>query len=248
MKAIRFGVCAAILSASTGAAFAELPEMKAEYVGQAQYMWENKVVDATIRAKGKLLRVDIPASELGTQTGATVIMDFDNERFLSFSTGDVPANMRFYMEMTDSAFSFEEQDVVAVGTDKVAGLTCTKYEFVSQSATGEIPTNQTCISSKGIWLRAIDGEDEAVFEMKTIKIGSQPASLFEPPAGYSKMDMESFGDFGLGDFMKTDEEKVDDGDSKVDQVKDETKQQVEDRVDDERRKQVDKFLGKIFGN
>ena len=245
LKSVKYGVCAVLLVAGNGVALAELPEMNAEYVGEARYEWEGKEVDATIRGKGKLMRIDIAAAEIGMPTGVSVIMDFENSKFVSFSTGAVPENMRFYIEMADSSFHLESTDVAVVGTEKVAGKTCTNYQSFDQTETGEITTFTNCITSDGIWLKATEGVKKVVFEMQSVAKGPQPAALFEPPPGYTQMDMGSFGDLDFGNLGKDGQS---DENSKIKQVQDETKQQVEDKVDEERRKKVDKFLGKIFGN
>lgn len=234
---------------------ADLPDMTAEYVGKAQYLWEDGVVEATIRAKGQKMRIDISADELPTDMGTSLIFDFEANRFISFSTGKVPAELRMYLVISEPATPMINEEAVPVGTEVVAGLTCTNYEFVEQTETGEIESFRNCVTSDGIWLKGTDGDGEAIFTMKTVNRAPQPAALFEPPAGYAEMDMGSFGGFDLTQFGggMTDGGDTGDGtesygEKKIEEATDETKEQVEQRVDEERRKQVDKFLGKIFGN
>jgi hypothetical protein len=74
-----------------------------------------------------------------------------------------------------------------VGNEKVSGVMCDKYEVVykfnnkNQKAFQWITTDNK-ISMK---VMAADGAWES--EMQNLKVGSQPASLFEVPAGYKKM-------------------------------------------------------------
>lgn len=73
-----------------------------------------------------------------------------------------------------------------IGSDPVNGRDAVKYEGVSNK--GE--KSHIWVDSK---LRCVVKTDEGAggFELRNIQEGSQPASLFEIPAGYTKFDMGS---------------------------------------------------------
>jgi hypothetical protein len=254
-KTFGLAACAGACILATLPGFADVPEMTAEYVGKARYVWENTTVDSTMRAKGSTLRIDMTAASLKAETGTSIIMDFDARRFISFATGKLPPEMRVYMVINNPDMPATSELAVPVGTETVAGMTCTNYEFVEQTETGEIEAFRNCITSDGIWLKSTDGSGKVVFVMTEVTRSPQPAALFQPPPGYTEMNLDSFGGFDLSQFTgggsgndDASEKTPSYGEKKVDEAKDETARQVEERVDEERRKNVDKFLGKIFGN
>jgi hypothetical protein len=77
-----------------------------------------------------------------------------------------------------------------VGTEKIDGVLCDKYKIVykPEGAAGKAVVYQW-ISKDNIPVKAAapDGSWSSVY--KNIKIGKQPASLFELPAGYNKFKM-----------------------------------------------------------
>ena len=72
------------------------------------------------------------------------------------------------------------------GTATVAGIGCTTYD-----ATANGRASQVCLTSDGVLLRATSNEAERGRTLEAVKVNyeEQPAALFEPPAGYQKMDM-----------------------------------------------------------
>jgi hypothetical protein len=71
-----------------------------------------------------------------------------------------------------------------MGSDSLNGRSSVKYEGVSNQ--GE--KSHIWVDTK---LRCVVKTDEAAggFELRNIREASQPASLFEVPAGYTKFDM-----------------------------------------------------------
>lgn len=130
--------------------------------------------------------------KLGAQT-ATVIMDqqhmymevpgvMANQRaaYNFFSTGDVENACKDWGEVGNN----KGGSCHKVGTDTVNGRSTIKYE--GNNANGE--TTFFWIDPKlrfPVKWQAKNGSGE----LRNIQEGSQPSSLFEVPAGYSKMDM-----------------------------------------------------------
>lgn len=73
-----------------------------------------------------------------------------------------------------------------VGSETVNGRSCDKWEFTEKSGGG---TRTVWIDQKLHFPIKSVGSDGETFELTNIKEGAQPASLFEVPAGYTKMDM-----------------------------------------------------------
>ena len=73
-----------------------------------------------------------------------------------------------------------------IGTEVVAGLNCTTYETSTSDHKGKI-----CLTDDGVWLRAASDDPNHRRELEAVKVTytDQPASLFEPPAGFQKMEM-----------------------------------------------------------
>lgn len=71
-----------------------------------------------------------------------------------------------------------------VGTETVNGRSCDKWEFTGQNGTRTVWLDQKLHFP--IKMVGAQGDN---FELTNVQEGSQPASLFEVPAGYTKMDM-----------------------------------------------------------
>jgi len=83
-----------------------------------------------------------------------------------------------------------------LGTETVNGFKCSKMrvETTTRMMGREIKSTSTVWTSDRLDfpLRS-QGKDGGFMELRDIKSGSQPADLFEIPAGYAKRDMPSFG-------------------------------------------------------
>jgi hypothetical protein len=97
-----------------------------------------------------------------------------------FRTGDVEAACSDWAQQTHN----NGTSCHKIGNDTVNGRNCVKYEGTNQK--GETTT---------FWIDPklrfpIKGQGKnSNWELRNIQEGSQPASLFEVPAGYTKMDM-----------------------------------------------------------
>ena len=76
------------------------------------------------------------------------------------------------------------------GTDTIAGLSCTVYD-----ASGTGHDGQVCLTADGVLLRGVTMENGARQTMEAVKVtyAPQPASLFEPPADFMKLDIPAVG-------------------------------------------------------
>lgn len=76
---------------------------------------------------------------------------------------------------------------VRKGTDTVAGQPCTNWDV-----TGDRGSGTACVTADGVLLR-VEGRDHdgnsAGLLATAVSYAAQPASLFEPPADFHKMDM-----------------------------------------------------------
>jgi hypothetical protein len=75
------------------------------------------------------------------------------------------------------------------GTETVNGRSCVKYE--GTNANGE--TGTVWLDPKLRFPVKWQGKNSETWELRNIEEGSQPASLFEIPAGYTKFDMGGMG-------------------------------------------------------
>ena len=74
-----------------------------------------------------------------------------------------------------------------IGTETVSGRSTDKWEFSRKSKPSE--TRTVWIDQKLHFPIKTAGSEGDTWEMTNIQEGSQPASLFEVPSGYTKMDM-----------------------------------------------------------
>jgi hypothetical protein len=86
-----------------------------------------------------------------------------------------------------------------VGEETVNGVPATKYKVIMQAPDGAKMGGFHWLSKDSIALKAdmiaVDqgSKTRLKFELSDLRVGRQDPSLFEVPAGYSKMDMPSFG-------------------------------------------------------
>jgi hypothetical protein len=128
---------------------------------------------------GKLMRVE------GMGGGAYVIVDRTTQRM----TMVMPQDRRFMEMPANDAFARgfvlnESMTFVKKGGETVAGLKCTLWEVTSREGAGS-----ACITDDGVLLRGRGNDGKAGIEATAVKYGPQPAALFKPPAGFSKIEM-----------------------------------------------------------
>jgi len=77
-----------------------------------------------------------------------------------------------------------------LGAESVNGIMCDKYEVSHKNkATGQTEVLYQWLSRDGIPVKSAAKDGSWTTEFKDIKMGRQPDSLFEVPAGYTKQKM-----------------------------------------------------------
>lgn len=77
-----------------------------------------------------------------------------------------------------------------IGTEKVSGIVCDKYEIVYKlEGAAETTVVYQWLSKDNIPMKTASPDGSWYSVNKNIKIGKQPASLFELPSGYKKFKM-----------------------------------------------------------
>lgn len=82
-----------------------------------------------------------------------------------------------------------------MGTDTVAGLPCTIWRAQIDSS-----TSSACITSDGVMLRSEQPGPEGAVERlvaTSVEYGPPPDSLFQPPAGYTRVQAPPMGPGGM---------------------------------------------------
>lgn len=149
--------------------------------GPAQMRQQDMKV--AIVAGGRLMRIEGLGG--GAAAGGYVIVDRDAQRMTMVVTQD-----RRYMEMpandaVSRGFLLNESMTFARrGLETVAGVKCTLWEVTSQEGAGSV-----CVTDDGVMLRARGQDGRGGLEAITVQYGPQPASLFRPPADFSKIEI-----------------------------------------------------------
>jgi hypothetical protein len=129
---------------------------------------------------GRLMRIEGVGAG-----GAYVIVDRTTQRMLMV----MPQDRRFMEMPADDAFArgfvlntsmrFERR-----GAETVAGLKCTLWEVTSHEGAGT-----ACVTDDGVLLRGRGSDGKGGIEATAVKYGPQPASLFRPPANFTKIEL-----------------------------------------------------------
>ena len=102
-----------------------------------------------------------------------------------FRTGDVENACSDWLQLPQNKGGSCHKE----GTETVNGRSCVKY--VGTNANGE--TGTVWLDPKLRFPVKWQGKNSETWELSNIQEGSQPASLFEIPAGYTKFDMGGMG-------------------------------------------------------
>lgn len=145
--------------------------------GQAARQQDMRVA---VTAGGGLMRIEGVGG-----AGGYVIVDRASQRM----TMVMPQDRRYIEMPANDAFARgfvlnDSMTFVKKGSEKVAGLTCTVWEVTSREGAGT-----ACVTDDGVMLRGRGNDGKGGIEAMAVKYGPQPASLFKPPADYSKLDM-----------------------------------------------------------
>jgi len=110
-----------------------------------------------------------------------------------------------YMELTfdarelGSGGAFEGSDIVEsreIGTEEVNGHRTTKYEVTVRDPGGQTATGTLWATAQMIPVRmdmVLEDGESVVVELRDIEVGPQPDSLFEVPAGYTRLSLGNLG-------------------------------------------------------
>jgi len=88
-----------------------------------------------------------------------------------------------------------------VGREDVNGVKATKYRVATTDDKGRRTEGYMWISDEHsilVKMELADGAQRATMELKDLKVGAQPDSLFEPPAGFQKMSLGGMGGMMMG--------------------------------------------------
>lgn len=138
-----------------------------------------------LKASGGLMRIDAPgqpgyAVMNRTDNHVFVVME-DRHAYIEMSTSDTGGARLF---MLDGSMQY-----VRKGTETILGATCTDWQVTSPDGTGV-----ACITADGVMLRAqgtsSSGESRGALEAVSLNYGPQADSLFLPPAGFTKLDLQ----------------------------------------------------------
>ncbi len=83
----------------------------------------------------------------------------------------------------------EKTKFTGIGTEKLSGIECDKYQIESGGLPMFLWVNQK--TQEPVLMQTEDGSIKT--EWKDVKPGAQAANLFEPPAGFEKIDMKPDG-------------------------------------------------------
>jgi hypothetical protein len=150
---------------------------------RAQGPRDQAATSVCVHVSGGKLRVE-PASLPGyviVDRGADRVLMVMRQPHVYFET---PARSDLVRDFLPS----ERMRFARKGSERVAGLSCTVWDVRAP----EGRTGSVCVTADGIVLRG-QGHDpqygSGSVEAVSVTYAPQPASLFQPPAGYLKMDI-----------------------------------------------------------
>jgi hypothetical protein len=179
------------LLAATAPALAEdgplirpLRDVAVEYrqggMAQGQAAEPGRVLTMRFASKTGRIRIDGPIAH------GYAIVDIDAAQMTM-----VMAEQHMYVEQpADPAmlaiFQAKNASFRKTGSDTVAGVACTTYEANLSDRKGQV-----CLTGDGVLLRAksADPDRNRALEAVAVTYADQPASLFEIPPGFQKLDM-----------------------------------------------------------
>lgn len=134
----------------------------------------------------------------GLAGGEPFVVIYNFKQMVAFNLIE---SMRMYMETAINSDDLGMDDLGQFGTPcpAVASATRSGSETVNGRSTEKWVCTSADQGTMTVWYdtklqTVIRSDDEdGRFELTNIKEGHQPASLFVPPSGYSKMDIPDFG-------------------------------------------------------
>lgn len=134
--------------------------------------------------KGSLMRIEPPGGMgytiMNADTGHTIAVMTSLKTYVEVAGGQAVINT-----FANPGLTFRK-----IGADGAAGLICTLYETGGNGRTGHV-----CLTDDGVQLRAQGGGPGGTADMEALKVtyAPQPATLFQIPAGFTKMEMPNLG-------------------------------------------------------
>jgi len=133
-------------------------------------------------AASSRMRLDAPG-----QRGYVIIDRAKNQMMLVMSDQHLFMETPLNADMASGFLLNDQMKFKRLGTDKVAGQSCTQWEVQSARANGTV-----CVTDDGVLL-AGRGQDKqggvGALQATTVSYKPQPASLFSPPADYHRVPM-----------------------------------------------------------
>ena len=129
-------------------------------------------------------------NDSSTKTVYTVM--HDRKMYMEYHMDQMPPMMRQQADRTPTSFDpahpcGAEMKCQKVGTETVNGRSCDKWVMTNKNGA----TTTAWIDQKLLYPVKTVSSEGSTWELSNIKEGAQPASLFQPPAGYQKMDLGS---------------------------------------------------------
>ena len=129
-------------------------------------------------------------NDSSTQTMYTIM--HDQKMYMEYHLDQMPAMMRQQQAATPKSFDpahpcGAEMKCQKVGTETVNGRSCDKWVMTNKNGA----TTTAWIDQKLLYPVKTIASEGSTWELSNIKEGAQAASLFQPPAGYKKMDLGS---------------------------------------------------------
>lgn len=193
-----FGVVVAVMSPLGAVAAADRPNV--------EYSADQTIETEAAVMKGKVYSTPTRERREMSQDGANMVMITRHDKKVVWTL--MPAD-KMYMEMpmresgekTDmSAYKIEQ---TPLGEEKFDGQVVDKSKIVMTHSGGTKMSGFMWTTKQGILAKmdaiAVDKGSKARFKMEqaNIKVGKQPADLFEIPKGFQRMDMG-----GMDDMLK----------------------------------------------
>jgi hypothetical protein len=186
MKHALAGLAAAVLAATPVVAqerpmFAPSRDVTIDYTVDSKAAAPNapRSVKMWIAQGGTRMRIDAlgnPGYVIFDRVSGRTVMVLDKQHaYMEMPSSPAMANL-FVLN--------DKMGFTRKGTDTVAGLSCTVWEVKRDNGPGT-----ACITADGLLLRGDSADGNSHMIATKVSTGSLADSVFQPPAGYKKVDM-----------------------------------------------------------
>lgn len=182
-----------LLALLAGPVFGQAPLMNPDVGYSATRVMEAEGQRLEQRYYHQNMRTNRADSELKGQKSSMIVRMDRNLVWI------VAPQQKMYMEMSvqdpkTRGLDVPDNDRISeysyVSGEDIHGARASKYKVVARDAQGGTVSGHLWISEQDKILVKMDlaeGKQRAVLELKDLKVGAQPESLFDPPAGYQKV-------------------------------------------------------------